>query len=88
MVLAALAKVTDDRTVFVPWEVLGDALSDHALSVPKTRMLHALHSLRERDLVIEKRIGRSLQYGFKMDLIRLWLRQNDVLLRLTQEERP
>ncbi|MBM4431067.1 MAG: ATP-binding protein, partial [Chloroflexi bacterium] len=86
-VLAALANVTDDRTIYVPPEVGAELLDKHGLEVEKTQLLAALRALCERDLVDEKRMGQSLQYGFRMDLIRMWLRQNETLLRLSQEAR-
>ncbi len=84
-VLAGLANVTDDRTILVPPAVVAQVLDKHGLDIPKSQLLDALRSLRERDLVVERRMGQSLQYGFKMDLIRMWLRQNEMLLRLSQE---
>jgi hypothetical protein len=84
-VLAALASVTNDRTILVPPDKVAEALQKNGLDVDTTRLLEALRSLRERDLVNEQRVGQILQYGFKMDLIRMWLSQNDMLLRLSQE---
>jgi HEAT repeat protein len=86
-VLAALASVTDDRRILVPAETVVQMLNRLELSIPGKDLLNALHALRERDLVIERRMGQTLQYGFKMDLIRMWLQQNDMLLRLSQEAR-
>jgi hypothetical protein len=83
--LAALASVTDDYRIFVPPDVVAQELDKYKLGLAKPDLLDALHSLRERDLVVDQRVGQSLQYGFKMDLIRMWLRQNEVLLRLSQE---
>jgi HEAT repeat protein len=84
-VLASLANVTDERRVFVLPDAVAEVLDKHQLQVAKRQLLDALRSLRERDLAVEKRIGQNLQYGFKMDLIRMWLRQNEMLLRLSQE---
>jgi HEAT repeat protein len=84
-VLAALANVTTEQRVYVPPGMVADKLNDHKLGIPKQELLNALRSLRERDLVVEQRAGQSLTYGFKMGLIRMWLCQNDVLLRLSQE---
>ncbi len=84
-VLASLASVTDERRVFILPDAVAEILEKYQLQVPKPQLLDALRSLRERDLAVEKRIGQSLQYGFKMDLIRMWLRQNEMLLRLSQE---
>ena len=84
-VLAALASVTDDRRILVPADALSQILDRLDLTISGKELLNALHRLRERDLVIERRMGQTLQYGFKMDLIRMWLQQNDMLLRLSQE---
>ncbi len=84
-VLAALANVTDDYRILVPPDVVAKMLDKYKLSLAKEDLLGALRSLRERDLVDEQRVGQSLQYGFRMGLIRMWLRQNEVLLRLSQE---
>ena len=86
-VLAALANVTDDYRIYVLPDMVARMLDKYNLGISGPELLHALRSLRERDLVVEKRIGQSLQYGFKMGLIRMWLRQNEVLLRLSQEMR-
>jgi hypothetical protein len=83
--LASLANVTDDRRIFVPAEAVEHMLDRQGVGISRKELLDALRALCERDLVIEKRLGQSLQYGFKMDLIRMWLRQNEVLLRLSQE---
>jgi len=84
-VLAGLASITDDRRILVPADSVGQILQRHDLSVSGQDLLRALHALCDRDLVVERRMGQTLQYGFKMDLIRLWLQQNDMLLRLGQE---
>lgn len=86
-VLTALANVTDDYRIYVPPDMVEEVLDKYKLGIPKPELLDALRGLRERDLIVEKRIGQSLQYGFKMGLIRMWLRQNEVLLRLSQEMR-
>ena len=84
-VLTALANVTNDRTILVPPDKVAEVLAKYGLDVDTTQLLEALRSLRERDLVDERRMGQTLQYGFKMDLIRMWLSQNEMLLRLSQE---
>jgi hypothetical protein len=85
--LAALSNVTDDYRILAPAELVLQVLQQHRLSLHKSKLLDALRSLSERDLAVEKRIGQSLQYGFKMGLIRMWLRQNEMLLRLSEEAR-
>jgi HEAT repeat protein len=86
-VLAALANVTDENRIYVLPETVAQKLEQNKLSVSRKELLDALRSLRERDLVVEQRSGQSLLYGFNMGLIRMWLCQNDVLLRLSQEMR-
>jgi hypothetical protein len=66
---------------------VAEVLARYELDIPKPQLLDALRSLRERDLVVEQRIGQSLQYGFKMGLIRMWLRRSESLLRLGQAAR-
>jgi len=83
--LAALANVTDDYRIYVPPDVVAQELDRYKLGIAKPDLLDALRALRERDLVVEQRVGQSLQYGFQMGLIRMWLLQNEVLLRLSQE---
>jgi HEAT repeat protein len=84
-VLAALANVTDDYRILVPPDVVAHELDEYKLWIAKSDLFDALHSLCERDLLVDQRVGRTLQYGFRMNLIRMWLRQNEVVLRLSQE---
>ena len=84
-VLAALASVTDDVRVFVPLGDIAGEMERRGLSMPREDVLQALKALRERDLVTEMRIGQQLRYSFRMGLVRMWLRQNEILLRLGQE---
>ncbi len=86
LVLAALANATDDVRV---WVTLGDIVSvleQYGLSRPRDDLMEALVTLRERDLIAEMRIGQQLRYSFRMGLVRMWLRQNEILLRLMKEE--
>lgn len=86
-VLAGLASVTDENRVYVLPDIIAQKLEEYKLNVPRRDLLDSLRALCERDLVVEQRSGQSLTYGFKMGLIRMWLRQNEVLLRLSQEMR-
>ena len=83
--LAGLAYVTDDVRLFVPLDSIYDILQRKHLGVSRQELLRALEQLRERDLIQERRLGQQLQYSFKMGLVRMWLRQNEVLLRLQEE---
>ena len=84
-VLAAMAHVTDDVRVFVPLGDIAGMLERRQLSMPREQIMQALQALKERDLVTEMRIGQQLRFSFRMGLVRLWLRQNEILLRLGQE---
>ena len=83
--LAALAEVTTEQIIYVLPDRLLEVLTKHELPVPKLALLDALRELCERDLVMETRIGQRLAYGFKMGLIRLWLCENEMLIRLKEE---
>ena len=84
LALAALANVTDDLRVFVPLSDVVGALERRGLALPRDAVMQALKALEERDLVTEMRIGQQLRYSFRMGLVRLWLRQNEMLLRLSE----
>jgi hypothetical protein len=84
-VIAAAASITDNVRVYVPVEAILDRLLQYRLGMPREDTIEALRSLCERDLIMEMRMGRRLRYAFRMGLIRLWLNQNDMLLRLAQE---
>ena len=83
--LAGLANVTDDVRLFVPLDAVCDILQRKQLGVSRQELLRALEQLTERDLIHERRLGQQLQYSFKMGLVRMWLRQNEILLRLQEE---
>ena len=85
LVLATLAHVTDDVRVYVPLGDVVGLLERRRLSLPRDSVVRALGALGERDLVSEMRIGQQLRYSFTMGLTRMWLRQNEILLRLGQE---
>jgi HEAT repeat protein len=84
-VIAAAASLTDDVHVLVALDDLAERLDQHRLGMPREAILEALRALVERDLMYEERMGQTLGYGFRMGLIRLWLNQNETLLRLAQE---
>ena len=84
-ILAALANVTDDVRVFVPLSDIAGTLDRRHLTMSHDGLTSALRSLQERDLVTEMRIGQQLRYAFRMGLVRMWLLQNEMLLRLSQE---
>lgn len=86
LALAALANATDDVRVFVSLADIIGVLEGRNLGMPRDEVMQALRSLVERDLVTEMRIGQQLRYSFRMGLVRMWLRQNEVLLRLGEEK--
>ena len=83
--LAALANLTDDVRLYTPFGDIVGLLERRHLAIPRDQLMEALESLGERDLTNETRIGQQLCYSFRMELVRLWLRQNETLLRLAQE---
>jgi hypothetical protein len=85
LVLATLAHVTDEIRVYVPLGDIVGLLERRRLSLPRESVVRALGTLQERDLVSEMRIGQQLRYSFTMGLTRMWLRQNEILLRLGQQ---
>ena len=86
LALAALANVTDDVKIFVSLGEIATMLERRGLGLPRENLMQALRALEERDLVTEMRIGQQLRYAFRMGLVRMWLRQNEILLRLSQEQ--
>jgi len=84
LVLATLAHVTDEIRVFVPLGDIVGLLERRRFSLPREAVVRALGALEERDLINEMRIGQQLRYAFAMGLTRMWLRQNDILLKLAE----
>jgi len=85
LALAALANVTDDVRVFVPLSDVAGILERRGFNLPRDELMQALKALEERDLITEMRIGQQLRYSFRMGLVRMWLKQNEMLLRLSEE---
>jgi HEAT repeat protein len=86
LVLAALAHVTDEVRVFVLPGDIANMLERRRLGMSRESILESLRTLGERDLVIETRIGQQLRYSFRMGLVRMWLRENEMLLRFAQQK--
>ena len=86
LTLAALANTTDDVKVFVSLGEVASTLERRHLEMPREQLMQALKVLEERDLVTEMRIGQQLRYSFRMGLVRMWLVQNEILLRLSQSK--
>jgi HEAT repeat protein len=88
MALAALARITDDGRPFVGLEDIIETLRQDNVVVNKRDLIETLRQLVERDFITERggeAAGR--QYGFAMDLVRVWLEQNDEYTRLLEEVR-
>ena len=85
MALSGLADVTDDIRFFVPLDSIYDVLERKRLEMPRRELMQALEHLRERDLIQERRLGQQLQYSFKMGIVRMWLKQAETLLRISEE---
>jgi hypothetical protein len=88
LALAALSRITDDGRPFVSLEDVIETLKQDHLSVAKRDMIETLRQLADRDF-IQERGGEAAgrQYGFTMDLVRVWLEQNDEYTRLLEETR-
>jgi len=83
--LSGLADVTDDVRFFVPLDSIYDVLERKRLGMPRRELMQALEHLKERDLIQERRLGQQLQYSFKMGIVRMWLKQAETLLRISEE---
>jgi len=83
--LSGLANVTDDIRFFVPLDSIHDILERKRLAMPRRELMQALEYLKERDLIQERRLGQQLQYSFKMGIVRMWLKQAETLLRISEE---
>jgi hypothetical protein len=77
--MAALAFVSDEWAS-VPTRDIEATLSRHELSVPN--LSNVLRELKDQDFIHEKKVGREHEYRFHMELLRAWLEQNEMLLRL------
>lgn len=89
LALAALARITDDGRPFVNAEDVVETLRQDHVTVGVHDLMETMHQLAGRDFVLERGGGDSAgrQYGFAMDLVRVWLEQNDEYTRLLEEQR-
>ncbi len=89
IVLAAIARITDDGRPYVGLEDIGETLRQDDINLSKRDLFETLRHLVERDFVTE-RGGESAgrQYRFTMELVRVWLEQNDEYRRLVEELHP
>ncbi len=89
IVLAAIARITDDGRPYVGLEDIGETLRQDDINLSKRDLFETLRHLVERDFVTE-RGGESAgrQYRFTMELVRVWLEQNDEYRRLLEELHP
>ncbi|MBI3943884.1 MAG: HEAT repeat domain-containing protein [Chloroflexi bacterium] len=83
--LAALARETDYNKYFVGLIDIENTLSRFRLPLSRSELLDALSQLRDRDIVIERHEGQQLLYGIAMEILRIWLNQNEILMRLSEE---
>lgn len=86
--LAALARITDDGRPFVSLEDVSETLGQDNVLLSVHDLVEMMAQLRARDFITERggdSAGR--QYGFAMDLVRIWLEQNDEYTRLLEELR-
>ena len=89
LALAALARITDDGRPFVSLEDIVETLRQDGITMNVHELREIMHQMAERDFIAERGGGDSAgrQYGFAMDLVRVWLEQNDEYTRLLEELR-
>lgn len=88
LALAALARITDDGRPFASLEDIAETLAQDDLSMSVRELQEPMRPLVDRDFIIERSGDSALrQYGFSMDLVRVWLEQNDEYSRLLEEVR-
>ncbi|MFN2251397.1 MAG: HEAT repeat domain-containing protein [Anaerolineae bacterium] len=86
--LTALAHITDDGRPFASLDDIAETLHQDGLDVAKRDLFESLRQLVERDFLVERGgEGAARQYGFAMDLVRVWIEQNDEYQRLLEELR-
>jgi AAA+ ATPase superfamily predicted ATPase len=84
--LAAMASIADDGRPFVGLEDVAETLRQDNVTVSKRDLFDTLRQLVDRDFIVERRgEGTDKQYGFAMDLVRIWLERNDEYTRLVEE---
>ena len=86
--LSALGRITDDGRPFVSMDDIIETLEQDEVPATARDMYETLRGLAERDFIIDRAVeGTGRQYGFTMDLVRVWLEQNDEYARLLEELR-
>jgi Cdc6-like AAA superfamily ATPase len=86
--LTSLAHITDDGRPFASLDDIVETLRQDGLEVAKRDLFESLRQLVERDFLVERGgEGAGRQYGFAMDLVRVWIEQNDEYSRLLEELR-
>ena len=80
--------MTDDGRPYVGLDDILDTLRQDNVDVPKRDGIEVMRQLVDRDFITERAgEGYGRQYGFTMELVRIWLEQNDEYNRLLEELR-
>jgi HEAT repeat protein len=88
MSLTGLAHITDDGRPFASLDDITETLRQDGATASKREMFEALRALVERDFLVERGgEGAGRQYGFAMELVRVWIEKNDEYTRLLEELR-
>jgi len=88
LALAAMSRITDDGRPFVGLDDILETLSQDDVTLAKRDAFEIMRHLAERDFVSERGTeGAGRQYGFTMEIVRVWLEQNDEYSRLLEEIR-
>lgn len=88
LVLAAIARITDDGRPFVSLDDALETLRQDDVQIARREAFEVARTLLERDFITERGAdGTARQFGFTMDLVRVWIEQNDEYSRLLEEVR-
>lgn len=88
VVLAAMSRITDDGRPYVGLDDILETMRQDDITVSKRDAIETTRHLFDRDFISERgQDGASRQYGFTMDIVRVWLEQNDEYARLLEEQR-
>ena len=86
MCLTSLAHITDDGRPFATMGDIAETLRQDHVTIDPRAQSEALRQLVERDFLVERGDeARGRQYGFAMDLVRVWIEQNNEYARLLEE---
>ena len=88
ILLAAMSRITDDGRPFVGLDDVLETMRQDDVVVAKRDAIETMRHLVDRDFISARgQEGAGRQYGFTMDIVRVWLEQNEEYARLLEEQR-